>query len=593
MQRIQLTSSHGPLSAGDKSAWVVSLPAARIQEMRQRKLPIYRALLHVDPAWAMLSEPERLPSRVGQQRCSWQSGRSLITLGVMVVYSLLFLGGLTPHSRAGEVTFGVTADRGEDLGQSFGSLFEVTSQDGSLVIGAGFQNGYNTRLRADRHAIQFFVRPTDGQRTIAVEMLPRPNELCGTYLSCRDEVVSSTYGGLKAWDESKRAWYTETEIGGTQESLRVGKEILEFGDSMVKYAGKPILTPPSRGTYQLFFYAHGYLCFYHVDRGDGGYRPYVNDSDGFSKLYACPWSPAESQVDLSRAKTLTLPVVGETTFAWGQSGTKIVTGSNIGGFYCFENGQWTKLLEPNLRVSYQLYSTQVFYDRLLMGQYPTGRLFAFQGDTVTDQAGWPPVPPGVTSSAREAQTTVIFGGELFVGVWPWGELWRYRPDSQSWTLVQRMFSHPELNDKIVHPYDVENRGNEISNLWGQRVTSLVTSGTGLYVSTSAKYPCEWDADRYPFLAPDRWQAYGAVYRLTMPGHLGAKTAWTTGASLFEFSIRDATLSIQQDGHTLATTVVSGPLGDQLRRTTQWKPVAWGNGIYGRFTGPRLEGQRLP
>ncbi len=108
----------------------------------------------------------------------------------------------TSPATAGEppaVTFTVTVNRGADVGQGFGSLFEAASEDGTLVVGAGFQDGYNTQLRADRHALRFFVRPTDGNRSFHVEELPRPNDLTGTYLSGRDEVVRSTHGGLKAW----------------------------------------------------------------------------------------------------------------------------------------------------------------------------------------------------------------------------------------------------------------------------------------------------------------------------------------------------------------------------------------------------------
>ena len=165
---------------------------------------------------------------------------------------------------------------------------------------------------------------------------------------------------------------------------------------------------------------------------------------------------------------LTLPVVGETTFAWGQLGRQIVTGSNIGGFYVFEDGTWSMLLKPKLRVSYQLYSTMAFHDRLLMGQYPTGRVFEYDGKKITDLEGWPPKLQGVSGSAREAQTTVIYGGDVFVGVWPWGELWRYSPDSKSWAFTRRMFDHPQLSDRVTHPYDADHRGNAASNLWGQR-----------------------------------------------------------------------------------------------------------------------------
>lgn len=502
---------------------------------------------------------------------------------------MALLSGHVVAADVRETTFSITIDRGADVGQSFGSLFEVASEDGSLVIGAGFQNLYNTRLRADRHAVQFFVRPTDGEREFRVESLPRPNDLCGTYLSGRDEVVRSTFGGVKAWNSSTKSWNAEAEVGGTHELMRVGDGLLEFGDSTVKFNGRTILSPPERGKYQLFFYANGHLCFYHVERGDRGYRPFENDADGFSKLHACPWTPDQPRVDLAKAIVRTLPVVGETTFAWGQPGQQVVTGSNIGGFYVLDDGGWRMLLEPNLKVSYQLYSTMAFHDRLLMGQYPTGRLFEYDGRAITDRAGWPPVLPGVTASSREAQTTVIYGGEPLVGVWPWGELWRYQPDARKWSFVRRMFDHPQLSDRIIHPYDVENRGYAVSNQWGQRVTSLVTSGPDLFVATSAKDPCEWDAGKFPFLAPEKWKSYGSVYRLTTPGHLGASTAWTAGPTTFELTLRGESMSISQDGQKLAETVVTGPLAERLQAVAQLKPVRWGDGIYGRFTGPKLNG----
>ncbi len=510
--------------------------------------------------------------------------KSLVTLAVSVLAVLV-----ANAVAAADVAFQVVVDRGTDLGQNFGSLFEATSEDGSLVVGAGFQNVYNTRNRADRHALQFFVRPVDGRREFFVQPLPRPNNLCGTYLYGRDEVVHSTFGGLKAWDARVNDWRGLPDIGGTQEAMRVGKGLLEFGDSTVKYGGVAVLSRPSQGSFQLFFYANGYLCFYHVNRGAGGYRAYQNDEDGFSKLHACRWTPGEKDVDLTKAILMTLPVVGETTFAWGQLGQQIVTGSNIGGFYVLEDGRWRMLLAPNLKVSYQLYSTMAFHDRLLMGQYPTGRLFEYDGRAITDRAGWPPVLPGVTASSREAQSTVIYGGEPLVGVWPWGELWRYQPDAGKWSFVRRMFDHPQLSDQIIHPYDVENRGYSVSNQWGQRVTSLVTSGPDLFVATSAKDPCEWDAGKFPFLVPEKWKSYGSVYRLTTPGHLGASTAWTAGPTTFELTLRGKSMSISQDGQKLAETVVTGPLAERLRAVSQLKPIRWGEGIYGRFTGPKLDG----
>ena len=490
---------------------------------------------------------------------------------------------------AGDLKVVVTIDRGEDIGQAFGSLFEASSDDGAIVIGAGFQNWYNTRYRADRHAVQFYIRPTDGRRELTVEELPRPtDDLVGSYLFERDGTIYSTYGGLQSWNAKTHSWNKADGKGGTDETMRVGNGILVFGGSYVTWDGQRILDPPSEGSYRLFFYANGHLCFYHVNKRDQPYRLFKSEADGFSRLYACPWKPSDGKVDLTKAITLRLPVVGETTFAWGQLGDQIVTGSNIGGFYVFQNDRWKKLLDPQLGVSYQLYSTLAFHDRLMMGQYPTGRVFAFDGKQITDQPGWPPVPEGVSSSAREAQTTAIYGGDLLVGVWPWGEVWRYNSDSEKWNFTRRMFKHPALSDKIVHPYDVENSNDSPRNRWGQRVTSLVPSGPDLYISTSAKTPYEWDAVKFPFLMPEKWKSYGKVYRARMPGHLSKSTEWTDGPTRFEFSIRGGSMSIHQDGVLLGNAAVTGTLAAQVAKLKSLERISKGQGVFGPTASKSLE-----
>ena len=484
----------------------------------------------------------------------------------------------------------VTINRGQDLGQSFGSLFEAISNDGQLVIGAGFQNAYNTRYRADRHALQFFIRSKDGKRKFTVKELPRPNNtLTGAYLFGRDGEIYSTEGGLKSWRPKLKEWQAIGGPGGKHETMRIGNGLLAFGSSNVTFNGKTILGPPQKGSYQLFFYANGHLCFYHVHRNGKGYRHYIDEEDGFSRLYACPWTPKEPKVDLSKAIALRLPVVGETTFAWGQLSDQIVTGSNIGGFYVFEKNRWRMILEPSLEYSYQLYSSLAFHDHLLMGQYPTGRVFAYDGTKITDLKGWPPVPANVSKSAREAQTTAVYGGELMVGVWPWGELWRHNPDSRQWTFMRRMYDHPAPSTRIVHPYDVENHDHSPRNLWGQRVTSLVANGPTLFIATSAKSPFKWEPKKFPFLAPDKWRSYGKVYQLTMSGHLSIPTRWTKGPTTFVFVLNGPKVTVLQDGKHLATTQLAGSLSKELVKTKSFKDIKWGKGIYGPFGGIAIKG----
>ncbi|MEC7567248.1 MAG: hypothetical protein VX738_16320 [Planctomycetota bacterium] len=512
------------------------------------------------------------------------------TICAVCRFSLLLLA-LPWLAAAEDFTVTLVMDRGSDVGQSFGSLFEIESEDGSMVIGAGFQNVYNTRYRGDRHSVQFYIRPTSGKREFTVQELPRPSDdLTGAYLFGRDDVVYSTYGGLKSWDSRSESWTPARGAGGTNETMRVGNGVLVFGDSSVSYNHHEILAAPQVGRYELFFYANGYLCFYHVHRNGKPYRIYEEGEGGFSRLYACPWQPGQKQVNLSNAVTLRLPVVGETTFAWGQLGQQIVTGSNIGGFYIFENDQWKMVLAPKIEESYQLYSTLGFYEHLLMGQYPTGRVFRFDRQQIRDQADWPPVLPGVSRNAREAQTTIIYGGDLMVGVWPWGELWRYNPDSKQWIFRQRMFDHPALSDKITHPYEFENRENDVVNLWGQRVTSLVVNGPHLYVSTSAKAPYLWKPDKFPFLAPSKWKSYGNVYQLTTPGNLAASVRWTTGPTTLAFSLKANVLAIHQDGVLLSRSAITGKMREQLKAIRIPKNIPWGTGIYGRYGGQTIRGQ---
>jgi len=208
---------------------------------------------------------------------------------------------------------------------------------------------------------------------------------------------------------------------------------------------------------------------------------------------------------------------------------------------------------------------------------------------VTTIGGWPPVLEGVSDRAREAQTTVIYGGDLMVGVWPWGEVWRYNPDSCGWNFMRRMFTHPELSSEITHPYDVENHDNSPQNMWGQRVTSLVANGPDLFISTSAKAPYEWKPETYPFLAPDKWKSYGKVYRATMPGHLSVTTKWTDGPTRLEFMIGDREISIHQDGVVLAQTFLIGSLAERTDKARSLKNLKWGTGIFGPHRCVALKG----
>lgn len=496
------------------------------------------------------------------------------------------------------MTFTARLDFGSDVGQNYGTLFETETEDGAFVIGAGFMGAYNTRVRSDRYTVQMFIRPTEGNRSVSFQQLPRPSELAGTYIFVQggrlyardraDEVI-------RVWNEEAEAWEVDAE--NLHSRTRVADGLLVFGDSRATYKDREILGPPEQGTFHGFYYgkgspseSQGHLCFYHTYRaGESGYREFESDETGFSKLYACPWKHEEGTVDLSQAVVKTLPVVGETPFAWGQLEGEILTCSNIGGLYAFDGDTWRTLVEPVLGTSYQIYTMVNVYDRLLMGQYPTGELFEYDGENVTHLAGQPPRIEGVAGYAREAQTAAIYGGDFWVGVWPWAELWRYNTDTEQWHSEGRTFTHPELTDEAGHPYEKESEAHDlVLNQWGQRITGLVPLGESLYISTSAKWPCEYKAE-YGFLDEERLKEYGRVLRMDMPGTLSVPVERSPGSTTLEFAILPDHITISQDGRELG----SAPVGDELSAVLEEADIGevqWGSGVFGKFAGGSLTGR---
>jgi len=518
---------------------------------------------------------------------SWPRSIGIVVIGIVAPASVLPLA-----SAQSAVDIGVQLDRGEDLGQNFGTLFEARTKDGKFVLGAGFLGLYNTYYRSDRHTVHFFIRPAGGARKHTMGELPRPGKLAGAYLFSRDGTLYAADADVHAWNESEGRW--NEEAPNQRHRTRVANGMLVFDGSQVEFNGERMLTGPAQGRYSHFYYAQSHLFFYHTYWAEQrGYRAYTADRAGYSKLYACPWRNGEGPIDLAKAVVLTVPTVGEIPFAYGQLRGDVLTCSNIGGLYAFDGNRWRTVLDGDLNTSYQVYSMLNFHDKLLMGQYPTGELFEFNGETVTHLEGWPPRMDGVRGSAREAQSTTIYGGQLYVGVWPWGELWRYHPGTKDWNLAKRMFDHPAPTEKTTHPYENECAAlGVVSNQWGQRVTSLVASGPSLMVSTSAKWPCKWEP-KFDFVGRDKWKAYGTVSRLTVPGHLSAPLAWTEGTTELRFTVSDAGIAIIQDGNVAARTEATNALSSEIASMTGLTDITWGAGVYGAFGGSKLDGELRP
>lgn len=507
----------------------------------------------------------------------------------LIVIALMSAGSvLSAADGENTVTFSATVDLGEDIGQSFGSVFEARDSRGRVVAGAGFQDVYNTRFRNSRHTLQFFVRPGAGDDSWSIQRLPHPDLDCGIYLFDLDGQIYAwtSVGGnsVRRWDAASESWKAElppgvSGIGSGDGVMRVGSGQLVFADSAASFNGRQILSPPASGGYRNFYYAQGHLCFYHRKSGD----------DGFTYLLACPWTPADPQpIDVTKAFSFDTPFDRETPFAWGQWEDQIVTVSNMGGIYVFEDGAWKMTLAPLKGTSYQVYSALHWHDRVLLAQYPTGNVFEYQGGEAKRLNDWPPVFPGVARSARECQTLSIYRGDLMAGVWPWAEVWRRDRDEEIWHSQGRLFSHPAITDKQQHPYEAEaDELGLVRNHWGQRVTGMIPLGDSLYLSTSTKGTVAWK-DEYTFLTERQRREYGAVVRLTMPGNLAVPLPWKDGPVELTFEVSADRLAVKQDGRLLSST----SLPEDLDLNLSDLDVTWGTGAFGPLTG-QLSDQQPP
>jgi len=253
--------------------------------------------------------------------------------------------------------------------------------------------------------------------------------------------------------------------------------------------------------------------------------------------------------------------------------------TNVGTILRFAGQQWQLLREPILTASYQVYCGINLYDKLLLGQYPSGSMFEYTGGDVTPLNGWPPVMNGVAKTARELQTAAIYGGDLYVGVWPWAEIWQYDVDQSQWNFVQRMFQHPELTNKFRHPYEEETKQvHEIANIWGQRVTGLLPLENSLIITTSSKGGQAWEP-KFAFLSPETRSDYAAIYRATLPGNLAVTMQWKPGPTTFAFTLTGGRLTIAQDGRELGTLAVDAELQEELQSAS----IRWGQGVFGPCT----------
>lgn len=503
---------------------------------------------------------------------------------VTLLASLCLWSGLLFGKPAFSFDLTLEVDLGQDLGQNFGTLFEARDESGRLVLGAGFPAVYNSYYRSERNKIEFFYRPSEDADRFEIEPFPRPNAIPSTYVYDLGDGLYVNHktidDGLVKFDSGKGAW-TEAEgsdLHGVSVATVRGKR-LETLNADVVYDGKVVFETPEHPIYRYYYYGKGHLHFYRETKGE--------DGEVQKAVVAIPWTPYDDplQADIASEIVLDIFMPPEFPYAYGQIGDKVLTCSNWGGLYAFNGTEWRILREPVENVSYQVYTMINYGDRLLMGQYPTGFFIAFDGNEVQVLEGWPPVPSPASPSARELQTSMIYRGELFAGVWPWAELWRLDPDTNDWKAMGRLFKNPEVHKRTVHPYEEEaTAAGLVLNQLGQRLTSMVLAEEGMVMGTSWKGgETLLEGEKFESLTQEQREEFGAPHRLEMPGALSAILEWKDKPTRFRFLIEEGKMSLHQDGKEIGSTEIGAPWNEN----TDELDIQFENGIFGPFDGESI------
>lgn len=519
-------------------------------------------------------------------RRAWLAG--YVGIGVLGIAALSYAYGrgwldfvLEPRYASRSRALVVHLELGQDVGQALGSLFTMHDEEGNVLFGAGFQDAMSTYVRSDHRQLQVFFKQADDTRFGAVDK-PFPDSMSAVLMTFRDTLLVRPYraapqGGeppvqvlreasTPAFDLTSLA--SDTSLFGIQ---TVDNRALVFYTDRIVFDGEDVVAPGTfDGSFEAY-YANGEL--YIFVEGDP------------SHLAICPWT-VDDPVPLTpdACHTFALDSRNSVAYAFGTYEDTVVFTLSDGIVYAYADEALETLVDVPADVSWQGYSIVNWYGKLLIGQYPSGSLFVYDGATLSEIE--PPIPAlaSVVHEKREAQTLAIYRGELYAGLWPWGEIWRLAHPEGEWEFVERAFSIPPTSMEVEEPFAdvVKALGVGLAhNEWGQRVVSFAPFENALYLSTMNKSGLPYE-DAWGFLDAAAQAQYGAVYTLQADANVTCPFTWKPQTTL-RFVLATDHIRVEQDGRAICDL----PLAEgQLSRLDRDAYVA-GDGPFGAFNGEAL------
>ena len=483
---------------------------------------------------------------------------------------------------APDFVFEVVLDLGEDRGQNLGTLFETRDGSGRLVCGAGFPAAYQTRRIVNNRALEFYARLPDAAAVVRDLGRTSPQSVRTELVTCGDRLIDVSVGTALP---RAGAWrpYEGTGLSGRTQSIQIvaGRPmhfVHRSGDQPVSvvYGGQVLASFAGDMLAGLYY---------------GGAMYVATNVDGAARLYRIRWSPAGGRrggvrtFDLGeRVDIYAMIGVGDAVFLGGAPGALFrIRGEEVRRF--------REAPPPN-----EFYAFLVCDDQLLAGHFPTGCLFRVDTEALRATClDAPPLRPGQFGAGggqryREAQCLVLHRGDLVVGTYPWGHVWRRDHDTKRWSF-RRMYETPAFSSERApysdafderiealrdHPVARDHPAWLKPRTWGQRISSLIPFEDGLAVGLGNMSGWPYDPRRDTFFKDREWEQYGHVKHLALPYAVNAEIFWSKFPTRILLAALDDRLWIVQDGAVLASTPARFPAGffDRIAR------IDVGRGVFG-------------
>lgn len=298
-------------------------------------------------------------------------------------------------------------------------------------------------------------------------------------------------------------------------------------------------------------------------------------------IYACKIKN-EDNCKIIKIKNGTWPYV----FAGDKNGVISIT--NYGEMLIFKDDNWCRasegrgemysckydnniiLEEPRGK---QFYSSIFYNGKTLIGSWPTGRIYEFDGEVLK--------PSNLSLYLnsqycdKEAQSMAIYCGDLYVGYWPRGEVAVYDLIDEKWIANYSFFSNSSQYDDKIPYSDIDFEGT--TSFLGQRISSLQPYSNKLFVSTSNLRNWHVGIKDPVFLSKQKIDEYGMIYSIFKKGCLTTFLDVYKKKIVLEFLFLDDSIKIKQNGKIIGGSEYNGLPARELN-------VFYGEGLFGDFNG---------